>query len=301
MSFRRNRILDDELSARTKCIIDLTFLQPYSILKNNYFYTIQCIFVSSHIMCYDIQKNKKGWSVMKQVLITGASRGIGAAIARKFAEEGMSLTITGFHNGTALQMLRKEIESNYHVTCRSYVCDMGDFASVERMFAEIPAPDILINNAGISYFGLLSDMSIADWQTVLNTNLNAAFYTSKLAIPHMVHEKWGKIINISSVWGNVGASMEVAYSVSKGGINALTKALAKELAPSNIQVNAIAPGMIDTAMNRVLSAEDIASIIEEIPADRMGTPEEAALLVWQVVNSPSYMTGQIITLDGGWI
>ena len=95
--------------------------------------------------------------------------------------------------------------------------------------------------------------------------------------------------------------MEVAYSVSKGGINALTRALAKELAPSNIQVNAIAPGMIDTAMNHVLSAEDISSIIEEIPADRMGTPEEVALLVWQVVNSPSYMTGQIITLDGGWI
>ncbi len=238
---------------------------------------------------------------MKQVLITGASRGIGAAIARKFAGKGMSLTITGFHDREALLKLQEEIETNFSVTCRSYVCDMGDFASVEKMFTEIPAPDILINNAGISYFGLLSDMSITDWQTVLNTNLNAAFYTSKLAIPHMVHEKWGKIINISSVWGNVGASMEVAYSVSKGGINALTKALAKELAPSNIQVNAIAPGMIDTAMNHVLSAEDISSIIEEIPADRMGTPEEVALLVWQVVNSPSYMTGQIITLDGGWI
>ena len=238
---------------------------------------------------------------MKQVLITGASRGIGAAIARKFAKEGMSLTITGFHDRETLQKLQEEIENSFSVACRSYVCDMGDFASVEKMFAQIPAPDILINNAGISYFGLLSDMSIADWHTVLNTNLNAAFYTSKLAIPHMVHEKWGKIINISSVWGNVGASMEVAYSVSKGGINALTKALAKELAPSNIQVNAIAPGKIDTAMNHVLSEEDISSIIEEIPADRMGTPEEVAHLVWQVVNSPSYMTGQIISLDGGWI
>ena len=194
---------------------------------------------------------------MKQVLITGASRGIGAAIARKFAKEGMSLTITGFHDREALQKLQEEIENNFSVACRSYVCDMGDFASVEKMFAQIPAPDILINNAGISYFGLLSDMSIADWHTVLNTNLNAAFYTSKLAIPHMVHEKWGKIINISSVWGNVGASMEVAYSVSKGGINALTKALAKELAPSNIQVNAIAPGMIDTAMNHILSSGTI--------------------------------------------
>lgn len=238
---------------------------------------------------------------MKQVLITGASRGIGAAIARKFAEEGMALTITGFHDPEGLRKIQEEIESTYHVPCRFFVCDMGDFASVEKLFAEIPAPDILINNAGISYFGLLSDMRVCDWQQVMNTNLNAAFYTCKLAIPHMVHEKWGKIVNVSSVWGNAGASMEVAYSVSKGGINALTKALAKELAPSNIQVNAIAPGMIDTAMNHVLSPEDISSIIEEIPADRMGTPEEAALLVWQVVNSPSYMTGQIITMDGGWV
>ena len=123
---------------------------------------------------------------MKQVLITGASRGIGAAIARKFAKEGMSLTITGFHDRETLQKLQEEIENSFSVACRSYVCDMGDFASVEKMFAQIPAPDILINNAGISYFGLLSDMSIADWHTVLNTNLNAAFYTSKLAIPHMV-------------------------------------------------------------------------------------------------------------------
>ena len=103
---------------------------------------------------------------MKQVLITGASRGIGAAIARKFAKEGMSLTITGFHDREALQKLQEEIENNFSVACRSYVCDMGDFASVEKMFAQIPAPDILINNAGISYFGLLSDMSIADWNTV---------------------------------------------------------------------------------------------------------------------------------------
>ena len=238
---------------------------------------------------------------MKQVLITGASRGIGAAIARKFAKEGMSLTITGFHDREALQKLQEEIENNFSVACRSYVCDMGDFASVEKMFAQIPAPDILINNAGISYFGLLSDMSIADWNTVLNTNLNAAFYTSKLAIPHMVHEKWGKIINISSVWGNVGASMEVAYSVSKGGINALTKALAKELAPSNIAVNAIACGVIDTDMNRCFSEEELQALIEEIPADRLGQPEEVGLLALKLAESPLYLTGQIITMDGGFL
>ena len=237
---------------------------------------------------------------MNNVLITGASRGIGAAIARLFAKEGMQVSITGFHDPEAVHALKEELESTYHVPCHAFVCDMGNFSSVETLFQQIPSPDILINNAGISYFGLLSDMSKADWDTVMNTNLNACFYTCKLAIPHMVQQKCGKIINISSVWGNRGSSMEVAYSVSKGGINALTKALAKELAPSNIQVNAIAPGMIDTEMNHVLSKEDIASIIEEIPADRMGTPEEVALLVWQVAQAPSYMTGQIIALAGGW-
>lgn len=238
---------------------------------------------------------------MNTVLITGASRGIGAAIARLFAKEGMQVSITGFHDPEALNALKKEIEDTCLVPCRAYVCDMGNYASVEKLFQEIPSPDILINNAGISYFGLLSDMSIADWDNVMNTNLNACFYTCKLAIPHMVRQKKGKIVNISSVWGNAGSSMEVAYSVSKGGINALTKALAKELAPSNIQVNAIAPGMIDTKMNHVLSKEEIASIVEEIPADRMGTPEEVALLALQIVRAPAYMTGQIISLDGGWI
>ena len=238
-------------------------------------------------------------------LITGASRGIGAALACRFAAEGYHLALCCHNSYETLQALATKLETTCSIQVLCFRGDVGDYTficdMVQKTLDTFGQIDVLINNAGISYFGLLSDMSIADWHTVLNTNLNAAFYTSKLAIPHMVHEKWGKIINISSIWGNVGASMEVAYSVSKGGINALTKALAKELAPSNIQVNAIAPGMIDTAMNHVLSEEDISSIIEEIPADRMGTPEEVAHLVWQVVNSPSYMTGQIISLDGGWI
>ena len=238
---------------------------------------------------------------MKKVLITGASRGIGAAMARLFAENGYHTIITCANSETALMALKQEIETDYKVPCDAYLCDMGDYAAVEQLFAKLPDLDVLINNAGISYFGLLSDMSVEEWHRMINVNLNACFYTCKLAIPAMVRKQAGRILNISSVWGNVGSSLEAAYSATKGGINALTKALAKELAPSNIQVNALAPGLIDTAMNSNLTAEDIDALKAEIPADRLGTPEEVARLAWQVVNAPNYMTGQIIGIDGGWI
>ena len=133
-------------------------------------------------------------------------------------------------------------------------------------------------------------------------NLNSVFYTSKFAVPIMVKKQNGKIINISSVWGNVGASCEVAYSASKGGVNSCTKALAKELAPSNIQVNAVACGVIDTDMNRKhLSDEDLAELSAEIPMDRLGRPQEVAELVLRLSEAPEYLTGQVITIDGGWI
>ena len=177
---------------------------------------------------------------------------------------------------------------------------MGCYEEVEALFAGIPSLDVLINNAGISYVGLLTDMTPAQWHKVMHTNLDACFYTAKLAIPLMLQKHSGRIINISSVWGNVGASMEVAYSASKGGLNTFTKALAKELAPSNIQVNAIACGLIDTDMNKCFTPEDLDDIIAEIPADRMGHPEEVAQLAYQLATAPSYLTGQILTIDGGW-
>ncbi len=236
----------------------------------------------------------------KTVLITGASRGIGRAIACTFAEAGYQLILTCKHNIAALKELADTLSQEYSVTCRISQTDMGCYEEVAALFQDIPHLDVLINNAGISYVGLLSDMTPQDWQQVMHTNLDACFYTSKLAIPLMLQKHSGKIINISSVWGNVGASMEVAYSASKGGVNSFTKALAKELAPSNIQVNAIACGIIDTDMNKVFSAEDLAMIIEEIPADRFGRPEEVAKLALQLADAPSYLTGQIITIDGGW-
>ena len=240
----------------------------------------------------------------KVVLITGASRGIGAAIAHRFAKEGYMLVINCSKSETALLQLKEELENIHHIPVLASVGNISDSDYVTRLFAHVKEQfngvDILINNAGISHIGLLTDTSFEEWDTIIHTNLSSAFYTSKLAIPYMLSKKSGKIINISSVWGNAGASMEVAYSASKGGINSFTKALAKELAPSNIQVNAIACGCIDTAMNQCFSSEERASLEDEIPAGRFGTPEEVAELVYSLSSNHNYLTGQIITFDGGW-
>lgn len=237
----------------------------------------------------------------RTILITGASRGIGRAIAWACAPYFDTMLLTCKKSETELLALKKELEQKHSVTCIPFIGDMGDPDFVSSIFAEVTHIDAVVNNAGVSHIGLLSDMSIEEWQSVMNTNLNAVFYTSRLAVPHMVRAQKGKIINISSIWGNAGASMEVAYSASKGGVNSFTKALAKELAPSNIQVNAIACGVIDTDMNRCFSEEERAMLIEEIPADRMGTVEEVAQTVLMLLDAPAYLTGQVITLDGGYL
>lgn len=245
------------------------------------------------------------FSMNKTILVTGASRGIGAAIATAFAEKGYRLVLTCSKSEKQLLTLKNTLEKDFHAEILASVGDISDYSYVETLFAEIEARfggvDVLVNNAGISHIGLLSDMSIEEWNRIVNTNLTSVFSTSKLAIPYMVHRKCGKIINISSVWGNVGASCEVAYSACKGGMNSFTKALAKELAPSNIQVNAVACGVIDTQMNACFSEEERACLAEEIPAGRFGAPEEVASLVLQLATGNQYLTGQIITLDGGWI
>lgn len=233
-------------------------------------------------------------------LITGASRGIGRAIAESFAGAGYALILTCSKTMDDLNTVAAQISEKHGTPCLAVQADMGNAQDVAHLFSEIDHLDVLVNNAGISYVGLLSDMSEEDWHKVMAVNLDSCFYTAKHAIPLMLKKHSGRIINISSVWGNVGASMEVAYSASKGGINAFTKALAKELAPSNIQVNAIACGVIDTSMNACFTAEDMAALTEEIPADRIGKPEEVAKLALQLAQAPTYLTGQIITLDGGW-
>lgn len=236
----------------------------------------------------------------KTAVITGASRGIGAAIAEAFAQNGYDLMITCKESKVLLNQLQERLSRDYAVSCRTFIGDISQEETVKELFASVTDIDVLVNNAGISYVGLLHDMDLTDWNHVISTNLTSVFLCSKYAIPLMLKKKCGQIINISSVWGNVGASTEVAYSASKGGINAFTRALAKELAPSGIQVNALACGMIDTDMNRHLSQDEVHTIIEEIPADRIGQPSDVAAAVLSLCTGLSYLTGQIISVDGGW-
>lgn len=237
----------------------------------------------------------------KKVFISGASRGIGKSLALEFAKAGYDLYLTCAFSIDSLKEYAKMLSETYHIQVEAFRADAGNYENISEIFTKIKDIDVLINNAGIAHFGLLTDMTPDEWNHIINTNLSSAFYTCKHAIPYMLAKKSGCIINISSVWGSVGASMEVAYSASKGGLNSFTKALAKELAPSGITVNAIACGVIDTDMNRKnLSDEDLEALALEIPADRLGKPEEVAKLALQLASSPTYMTGQIITIDGGW-
>lgn len=241
----------------------------------------------------------------KTALITGASRGIGSAAARAFAKEGYDLVL---NCGTQEELLRshaRSLEEEFHIHTLCCAGDIGDTDFIVEMFARIrtfcDGIDVLVNNAGISHIGLLSDMSYEEWDRILRTNLTSVFACCKEAIPAMVAKKSGKIINISSDWGICGASCEAAYSATKGGVNTLTRALAKELAPSNIQVNALAFGVIDTDMNRCFDEEERASLAEEIPAGYFASPEDAAAMIVHLASAPAYLTGQIIAFDGGWI
>lgn len=233
-------------------------------------------------------------------LITGASRGIGRAAAECFAQAGYSLVLTCRQSMEILRSFAEELTEKYKISCLALQADMGNEEEVQALFSRIHKLDVLINNAGIAHIGLLSQMTSREWHRILAVNLDSCFYTCRAAIPLMLQSHSGRIINISSVWGIHGASMEVAYSASKGGVNAFTKALAKELAPSGIAVNAICCGVIDTEMNACLSSEDLEALREDIPADRLGTPREVAQLILQTAQAPMYMTGQIITIDGGW-
>lgn len=240
----------------------------------------------------------------KTVLITGASRGIGEACAKRFAQAGYVVFLNCRHSLCELEQIRNSLAAQGY-SCESVPGNVGNPDDVTKIFQKIKEQceglDVLINNAGISYVGLLTDMTDTDWREVLDSNLSSVFYCSRAAIPFMVSRKQGKILNISSMWGRVGASCEAAYSASKAGVNGLTMALAKELAPSNIQVNAIACGIMDTAMNACFSEEERAELKEAVPAGRFGTPQEAAELVYTLAENHPYLTGQIIGLDGGYI
>ncbi len=239
----------------------------------------------------------------KCAFISGASRGIGKGIAEVLAKAGYNLALCCVNNIDSLSDYVAALNNTYGVHAKAYKMDVSSMKDWENIASEVMSEfgfvDVVINNAGISYIGLITDMDTDNWDRIISTNLDSVFYSTKVFLRSMINRKSGHIINISSMWGDKGASCEVAYSTTKGGINAFTKALAKEVAPSNISVNAISCGVIDTDMNSCFSDEEMNSLIEEIPAGRLGTPTEVGQLVLSILNSPSYMTGQIIGIDGG--
>lgn len=237
----------------------------------------------------------------KNAIITGASGEIGRAIALEICDK-YDLTLVGGQNAKALASVCDEV-SALGAKCQCISGDVGcsSFASeVVDLAKKYGTVDAFIHCAGKSYVGLTQDMTDSEWLSIINTNLSSCFYFSKALIPEMLQSK-GKMLFISSIWGNCGASCEVAYSASKAGLEGFVKALSKELAPSGIAVNAIAPGFIDTKMNSHLSEDEVADFVEQIPFGRIGTAAEVAGAIDKILLCPSYMTGQIIRLDGGLI
>ena len=243
---------------------------------------------------------------MKNVLITGATGGIGSAIAIAFAREKYNVALHTFSKIDEANKICDELTAKYGIKAVCVKADISKESDVKAMFSQLGNTfgkiDILVNNAGVSFVSMLCDTTSEDFDRVMNVNLKGAFLCTKEAMKNMVHNKWGRVINISSVWGNVGASCEVVYSASKAGLVGFTKALSKELAPSGITVNAVSPGLIDTKMNSHLSKEDVDALCEEIPMGRMGKPFEVAhAVLFLASENASYITSQNITVDGGWI
>lgn len=238
-------------------------------------------------------------------LITGASRGIGRAIARTLAQEGWPVCINYLERRDAAEELAHEL-SNSGCRVLPYQADVADRNAVEAMVqaaAETIGPvELLVNNAGISQYGLFQEITDAEWNRILAVNLSGPRNTIQAALPHMIGEKRGNIINISSIWGLRGASCEAAYSSTKAAVIGLTRSLALELAPSNIRVNCIAPGCIETDMVRILSAETQAMLVEQTPLGRLGMPEDIAnAVLFLASKNASFLTGQVLTADGGFI
>ena len=239
----------------------------------------------------------------KHVLITGASRGIGAACAFTFAAHGYHVFLNCNKSIDALQKVADSITQQGGI-CTLVPGDVGNPDTVRAIFEKIstiaPGLDVLINNAGISYVGLLTDMSNEEWMRILNTNLSSAFYCSRSAIPYMVRQKSGKIINISSVSGILGNVGQANYAASKAGVIGLTKTMARELGSRGITVNAIAPGFVDTEMTEVLSEEIRENACKQIILGRFGKPEDIAnVAVFLASDKADYITGQVISVDGG--
>ena len=243
---------------------------------------------------------------MRYVLITGASGGIGAAIAEEFARAGYGLVLH-YHKGEdRAHTLAEHLTKTYGVPALLCQADLSDTDGVKTMFArateEFGFIDTVVNNAGIAEQKLFTDLTDEDWDKMINVNLSGTFRICRAALPEMIRQKRGTIINISSMWGQVGASCEVAYSTAKAGVIGLTKALAKEVAPSGITVNCIAPGAIRTPMLDCFTEEDLAALAEETPVGRIGVPEDVATAcVFLASEGARFITGQVLGVNGGFV
>ena len=240
---------------------------------------------------------------MKTAVITGAAKGIGAAIAVSFAKAGYKVVINYNKSEERAASLCKILNDTYPCEAVCIKADVSTPEGAKKLITESVTAfgdiDVLVNNAGIAQQKLFTDINDEDWQSMINTNLSSVFYTSRAAIPFMVSKKSGSIVNISSIWGETGGSCEVHYSAAKAGVIGLTKALAKELAPSNITVNCVAPGVIKTDMLSSFTEDDLAALAEETPVMRLGTPKEVADAVFFLATNSGFVTGQVLGVNGG--
>lgn len=239
---------------------------------------------------------------MKVILVTGGSRGIGADIVKTLAKDGYQVILNYNNSENEAKYIQEELNKE-NISIDIYKANVSNHIEVTKMINfcinKYHKIDVLINNAGIAQTKMFTDITDTDWNNMIQTNLTSAFYSIKDALPSMIHNKNGLIINISSIWGQIGASCEAHYAVSKAGLDAMTKSLAKELGPSNIRVNSIAPGIIDTKMNSHLSDEDIKNLTEEIPLGKIGRPNAISKCIEWLIND-DYTTGQVISINGGW-
>lgn len=243
---------------------------------------------------------------MKTVIVTGGSRGIGEAICTSFAREGYAVAVNYNKNKERAEKLALSLSQAYSVPCIAVGCDVADSAQVSKMFSDVEqllgGVDVLVNNAGVSSQKLFTDITDEQWRGCMGVNLDGAFFCSRAALPHMIRKKSGVIINISSMWGQVGASCEVHYSAAKAGLIGLTKALAKEVGPSSVRVNCIAPGVIMTDMMKSFDEATLDELREETPLGRLGTPEDIAeAAVFLASDKASFITGQVLGVNGGFV
>ena len=239
---------------------------------------------------------RKAGNPMGNVVITGGSRGIGAATVELFAARGDRVTFLYEKNHAAAKAVAEKTGAT------AVCCDVADGEAVNRAFSQIGDVDILVCNAGTMYFGLLSQMAEDEWNRLFAVNVGGIYHCVSAAMPSFLKTHRGSIVTVASMWGQVGASCEAAYSATKGAVIALTKALAKELGPSGIRVNCVAPGVINTDMVQVLGQETLRDLAEQTPLGRLGTPEDVAHAVaFLASDKASFLTGQILAADGGFI